>query len=34
MVPVARRNLFSEKGRFAISVAGAPWSRVRLFVPR
>ena len=26
MVPVARRNLFSEKGRFAISVAGVAFA--------
>ena len=32
MVPVARRNLFSEKGRFAISVAGVAFAVLLILV--
>src|SRR3972149_6249698 len=32
MVPVARRNLFSEKGRFAISVAGGAVSVLLILI--
>src|SRR3990172_4633893 len=32
MVPVARRNLFAEKGRFAISVAGVAFAVLLILV--
>jgi len=32
MVPVARRNLFAEKGRFAISVAGVAFAVLLILI--
>src|SRR3990170_4404325 len=32
MVPIARRNLFAEKGRFAISVAGVAFAVLLILI--